>query len=98
LEVALYPVFYAGTLGQGKDITLGNGVYLGVDSQPYHLIITSASGSWSYKLTKLQTSITPDKDTRAPVAWSGFFSHSQPEKVWPRAAVGVFPFSMKSFQ
>ena len=33
----------------------GNTQYV-PDSHPYHLIITSSSGSWSYKLTKLQIS------------------------------------------
>ena len=40
---------------QVKDLTLGDRDDLGVDIQSDHLIITSASGSWSYKLTNLQT-------------------------------------------
>ena len=40
---------------------LGNREYLVVASQSYHLIIMSASGSWSYKLNKLQISSTETK-------------------------------------
>ena len=44
-----YPV-----LRQLKHPTFENRKYLVVGSQPCHLIIMSFSGSWSYKLTKLQ--------------------------------------------
>ena len=38
-----------------------NRVYM-PDSQPYHLTIMSASGSWSYKLTKLQIIASRQKE------------------------------------
>ena len=49
-DIKLKGALSVSMLRQLKDPTLENREYLAVDSQPYHLIITSASGSWSFKL------------------------------------------------
>ena len=74
---------YLSVLCWGKWKTLDIPEWIGYvpDSQPYHLIITSASGSWSNKLTKLQISCIETIRVVFQKSSQGFFSLFQSHSV-----------------